>query len=62
MSVGRKIEQQHGIFFITFTCYRWIPLIEMTQGYDLVYKWFDYVGSPAEDPTGMKIQSSKSFG
>lgn len=32
---------QPGIYFITFTCYRWLPLIEQTNSYDLVYNWFD---------------------
>jgi REP element-mobilizing transposase RayT len=30
-------------WFVTFTCYKWISLIELTQSYDLVYKWFDYL-------------------
>ena len=37
------IRKQHHItdstWFITFTCYNWIPLFEITQSYDLVYKW-----------------------
>ena len=55
MTVGRKIEQEHGIFFITFTCYRWIPLIEMTQGYDLVYKWFDVLIKKGNQVAGYVI-------
>jgi len=43
MPVKRKIPCSEGVFFITFTCYQWLPLIEMTNGYDLVYKWFDYL-------------------
>ena len=30
-----------GIYFITFTCYRWLPLLELTGSYDAVYKCFD---------------------
>jgi len=37
------IRTQHQItdntWFITFTCHNWIPLFEITQSYDLVYKW-----------------------
>jgi len=33
--------KQGGIYFITFTCFRWKPLIELTNTYDAVYKWFD---------------------
>ena len=41
MSTGRTIELRDGIFFVTFTCYKWISLIEITNSYDLFYKWFD---------------------
>ena len=34
-----------GIYFITFTCHDWLPLIDMVDGYDLVYKWFDVLVS-----------------
>ena len=39
------IRTQHQItestWFITFTCYNWIPLFEITQSYDLVYDWLE---------------------
>ena len=41
MPTRRVIPFSDGVYFITFTCYKWIPLIEITQGYDIVYKWFD---------------------
>lgn len=34
-----------GIYFITFTCYRWLLLFELTNAYDAVYKWFDFLTS-----------------
>jgi REP element-mobilizing transposase RayT len=43
MSVRRKIYEHNGLYFITFTCARWIPLYQITDGYTLVYKWFDYL-------------------
>jgi REP element-mobilizing transposase RayT len=43
MPVKSKIPYPDGIFFITFTCYQWLPLIEMSDSYDLVYKWFDHL-------------------
>ena len=43
MPVRRDIPYNQGLFFITFTCYKWLPLIEQTSGYDLVYGWFDYL-------------------
>jgi len=43
MPVRREIPYKEGLYFITFTCYKWLPLIELTKGYDLVYQWFDYL-------------------
>jgi REP element-mobilizing transposase RayT len=43
MSVRRNIYKTEGIYFITFTCTRWLKLFEITQSYDLVYKWFRYL-------------------
>jgi len=41
MPTQRTIPYGSGIFFITFTCYRWLSLIDKINAYDLVYKWFD---------------------
>ena len=41
MSVKNSIEEYNGIFFITFTCCRWLPLFQISNGYDAVYQWFD---------------------
>jgi REP element-mobilizing transposase RayT len=30
-------------WFITFTCYSWISLFEITHSYDLVYKWLKLI-------------------
>ncbi len=27
------------MYFGTFSCHRWLPLIEATEGHDLVYRW-----------------------
>jgi REP element-mobilizing transposase RayT len=43
MSVKKKITERYGAFYITITCYRWLPLFHLTNGYDIVYKWFDYL-------------------
>ena len=43
MSVRREIPEYSGIYFITFTCSRWLKLFHITNGYDLVYNWFDYL-------------------
>ncbi len=41
MSVKTTITENSGVYFITFTCYNWIPLFAITNGYNSVYKWFD---------------------
>ncbi len=43
MPVRRTIHESHGIYFITFTCARWLKLFELTNSYDLVYKWFNFL-------------------
>ncbi|HEV8286373.1 MAG TPA: hypothetical protein VGQ09_18825 [Chitinophagaceae bacterium] len=55
MPVRREIPYKQGIYFITFTCYRWLPLIELSNGYDLVYKWFDYLKTKNHFVTGYVI-------
>ena len=45
MPVKTAIPFGNGHFFMTFTCYKWLPLINCTDGYHLVYKWFDVLKS-----------------
>ena len=33
------------MFFITFTCYQWLSLIDKVNGYEIIYKWFDHLKS-----------------
>ena len=40
MAIKLKHSDTFSTYFITFTCIEWIPLFEITQSYDLVYKWF----------------------
>ena len=46
---------QPGIYFITFTCHKWFPLLELTRGYDLVYKWFDIISGNGHRVTAYVI-------
>ncbi|HMN04969.1 MAG TPA: hypothetical protein PKD45_04515 [Flavobacteriales bacterium] len=41
MATHRIQHDRGGIFFCTFTCYRWLPLIEHTDSYDRVYSWME---------------------
>jgi len=43
MTVRLQQPYDNGVYFITFTCHKWLHLFETTQSYDLVYKWFDYL-------------------
>lgn len=44
-----------GIYFITFTCYQWLSLINIVDGYDLVYKWFNVLSVKGNTITGFVI-------
>jgi REP element-mobilizing transposase RayT len=55
MPVRREIPYNQGLFFITFTCHQWLPLIEQTNSYDLVYNWFDYLKKQNHRITGYVI-------
>ena len=46
------------MYFITFTCARWLPLFEITNGYDAVYKWFDYLKEKNHYIVGYVIMSN----
>jgi len=52
VSIKRQIIESSGIYFITSTCYEWLPLFELTNGYDIVYKWFDYLKKQGHYITG----------
>jgi REP element-mobilizing transposase RayT len=41
MTTKRNINDPEGVFFITFTCYKWLHLYTITKNFDLVYNWFD---------------------
>lgn len=55
MSVRRAIKEYDGLYFITITCCRWHKLFDMTNGYDIVYKWFDYLKSKGHFISGYVI-------
>jgi REP element-mobilizing transposase RayT len=43
MTIKKEIPHHDGLYFITFTCCRWIPLIAEADAYYAVYTWFDYL-------------------
>jgi hypothetical protein len=55
MPVKTTLPYNDGLYFITLTCHQWLPLIELTKNYDVVYKWFDYLKSKGHYITGYII-------
>ena len=55
MPVKKEIPYDSGHFFITFTCFNWLSLIEITNSYNLIYNWFDYLKSKGNYITGYVI-------
>ena len=55
MPVRTTIHGSEDTLFITFTCFRRLPLIEITNSYDLVYKWFDHLKSKGHFVTGYVV-------
>jgi len=41
MSVKYAHSDIYSMYYCTFTCYNWLPLIEITKSYDIVYTWFN---------------------
>jgi len=55
MSVRKSIPEFDGLYFITLTCCRWLYLFELAKGYDVVYRWFDYLKEKGHFITGYVI-------
>src|SRR6187402_3851402 len=45
MTVKHKHPDNFPMYFCSFTCHRWLNLFEITNSYDCVYKWFEYLKS-----------------
>lgn len=61
MAVRRTVTKP-GLYFITFTCYNWLPLIELSDSYDAVYKWFDYLKTKTHSITGYVVMPNHLHG
>jgi REP element-mobilizing transposase RayT len=51
MSTRATHSSDASLYYLTFTCKRWLPLFEICNAYQLVYKWFDYL----KEKHGVKI-------
>jgi REP element-mobilizing transposase RayT len=49
------LVRKRGVYFVTFTCFNWLPLIELTNGYDLVYNFFDVMQENGNSVLGFVI-------
>ena len=56
MTVRNKIYYSDGVYFITFTCAQLLQLFTITNGYQAVYNWFDYLTSQMHYITGYVIK------
>ncbi len=54
MSVHTTVTKP-GIYFITFTCNQWLPLIQRDNGYDIIYNWFNILVEKGNSITGYVI-------
>lgn len=49
MAVHHAPITAEGIYFITFTCHRWLPLIHQADGYACVYNFFNVLHGKGHD-------------
>lgn len=54
MSVKFTLSEA-GTFFCTFTCLKWIPLFQITNLYEEIYKWFNILISNQHQITSFVI-------
>mgnify|MGYP006177199011 FL=1 len=43
MAIKKNHDTSSKTWFITFTCFNWIPLFKITDSYDLVYDWLKII-------------------
>ncbi|BAU53206.1 transposase [Mucilaginibacter gotjawali] len=43
MAIRTRHEVTENTWFITFTCYNWLPLFDETNSHDLIYKWLKLI-------------------
>ena len=62
MAVRKSIPNYEGVYFITFTCWNWMSLFELTNGYYAVYKWFDVLKAQGHYVSGYVIMPNHFHG
>ncbi|MBK0383735.1 transposase [Pedobacter sp. SD-b] len=51
MAIKTVHDTTEKTWFITFTCYGWLPLFETTKSYDLVYNWLRLINQKLDVKT-----------
>ena len=55
----RTLKTETGIcYYCTFTCYKWLPLFELTKIHDAIYRWFDYLVENGHQIVGFVIMNN----
>lgn len=55
MATHAQRNEEGGIFFCTFACWEWLPLIEATGLYDHILGWFRYLRTQGIGTVGYVI-------
>ena len=55
MSVRTKQRTDGAVFYCTFTCWQWLPLIERTSAHDHIYNWMHIAKSKGYRTFGFVI-------
>lgn len=55
MAVDKAHITENGLYFITFTNFEWLPLFDIANAYEAVYKWLDHLKSKGHKVTGYVI-------
>ena len=55
MATHRQHLETNVTYFVTFTCYKWLPLFEITNTYKTVYNWFSIIQSKGAQVVGYVI-------
>jgi putative transposase len=55
MPVKWKHGDEYAMYYCTFTCYKWMHLFGIVNGYDMVYKWFDVLKKEGWQVIGFTI-------
>lgn len=62
MSTHKIHDAKHAVFFITFTCFKWLPLIDSATAYGAFDKWFEYLYSQKANVLGYVIMPNHFHG